>query len=369
MGVTKEELQLILSAKDRMSGVLRKNRKALDMMLGLAKGVGLVFAAWRVAKTAMAIGRMGAEVERLNISFRRLSGAAPDQMLNELRKASRGTISDMGLMLSANRAMMLGVTKDAKTMARLTEIAIARGQALGVSAQQSFDNIVTGIGRMSPLILDNLGILTGGKRVFDEYAASIGKSADALTDLEKRQALLNRVLEDTIEFLPDAASQGERLTAAYANLKDSLTVLVADPYGDLMEVVAEELELWTRAIKLVTGAGAAYEGLNVFLRAHIDLVEDLPSAYDQAVSALSGLIDDLRAAGWKTLQERRMGATPWDWISLDDIQEAQRLYGLDKAAMIDYLSEMAYLRKDAAAAQDKLDAEAIRKTEAHGRAE
>ena len=55
------------------------------------------------------------------------------------------------------------VTRDVAAMAvSYTHLDVykrqVRGRAMGLSTTQAFGDIVTGIGRMSPLILDNLGI-------------------------------------------------------------------------------------------------------------------------------------------------------------------------------------------------------------------
>jgi len=249
MAVTEEELRLILAVKDQMSGVVKKNEKGLTALKQAAKALGIAYAAMRLAKTVLAFARLGTEVERLNTSFRRLTGGVPDEMLNRLREATRGTISDMSLMMNANRAMMLGVTKDAGTLARLTEIAIARGQALGITAQFAMESLVLGLGRMSPKILDNIGILTGGQKTFDDYAASIGKSADALTDEEKRLALVNMILQDNIKLTDDAASSAEKAAAQFTNLKNALARLLATPTGKFLGKLADDLHAITYLIE------------------------------------------------------------------------------------------------------------------------
>ena len=48
---------------------------------------------------------------------------------------------------------------------------------------------------MSPRILDNLGIIFNAEKVYSDYAATLGISADRLSDFGKKQALLNVVME------------------------------------------------------------------------------------------------------------------------------------------------------------------------------
>lgn len=199
---------------------------------GLA--VGAIKAVDAVADLTAELYDAGAAAQRMHEGFRDLAG--DDRavgMLDQLREAARGTISDMGLIASANRAMMLQVTQDADTMARLVEVAIARGRNLGVGAQEAFDNIATGIGRMSHLVLDNLGILTGGQQGMERYAKTIGKTADQLTDFEKRQYLVNKVLEDSVTLTDDAASSMERYAAARENLKTEVGLVMAEALPDI----------------------------------------------------------------------------------------------------------------------------------------
>lgn len=128
-------------------------------------------------------------------AMERQFSVSADNIVKELRKVSKGTVSTKDLVLSANKAMALGVTKDIGQMSQLLAIARERGKALGVDTTQAFEDIVTGIGRASPLILDNLGIITKG---WDKQAKAQGKAMDA-------QFILNKVLADGSELL---AKQG-----------------------------------------------------------------------------------------------------------------------------------------------------------------
>jgi hypothetical protein len=90
---------------------------------------------------------------------------------------------------------------------------------------------------MSPLILDNLGIVTGGEAVFTAYAASIGKAADALTDAERKQALLNKVVSSTDTSGEMVVSQFERMDAALANAK----IAMGELFGPAVAQIAQNL--------------------------------------------------------------------------------------------------------------------------------
>lgn len=196
----------------------------------MAGGVAGFFAVGQLTQTVAELGKMGAQAERTRAAYDDLAAGAGQSgaaMLQAMRTATAGTVADSELMLSANRAMMLGVADNAGEMSRLMAAAIERGRALGVSSSQAVNDIITGIGRMSPMILDNLGI-TGAAKAFDTYAASLGKTADQLTDVEKKQALVNTVLAGASPggvVLDDAAAAFERMDASLTNAKEALGVL------------------------------------------------------------------------------------------------------------------------------------------------
>ena len=161
-------------------------------------------------------------------------------MLATLRNASQGTISDYDLMLSANRAMMLGVAQNSDEMTKLLEVAMRRGQAMGLSTQQAFNDIVTGIGRASPMILDNLGIVINATETYEAYARSIGVAADTLTKAQQTRALVQAVTATATGEGVDMGSTAApaQLTTAVANLRAEIA-LSMDGWQALMREIAE----------------------------------------------------------------------------------------------------------------------------------
>ena len=76
------------------------------------------------------------------------------------------------------------------------DIARTKAKNMGITTTQAYNDIVTGLGRGSAMILDNLGIVVNSTEANEEYAKSIGKTAAQLTDAEKKQALINNVVSD-----------------------------------------------------------------------------------------------------------------------------------------------------------------------------
>jgi hypothetical protein len=197
----------------------------LAMVTGVVVGVGAA------VKKGLDFAEAGANLQRLETAGQGLAaglGGSYDVLMDKLRQASMNTVSNSELMLSANRAMMLGLGGDAEKMGQLMEVAGFRGRAMGLSTSQAFSDIVTGIGRASPLILDNLGIILNAEETYKRYAETIGKSADDLTKAEQTQALLNATIADGQRQIAaagglaaDNATAFEQWEAASANLADA----------------------------------------------------------------------------------------------------------------------------------------------------
>ncbi len=75
------------------------------------------------------------------------------------------------------------------------DIAQRLGRALGRDTASSVESLITGIGRQSRLMLDNIGIIVKSDEAYREYANKIGTTVDKLTDADKKTAFLQATME------------------------------------------------------------------------------------------------------------------------------------------------------------------------------
>lgn len=259
-------LEIILRLKDEASKAVRGASQAisrnLDSIAAASKKLAVVSGA---GFTAMAVGikklvSEGLEAEQISESFARMTkevGYSSDQLVESLRKASAGTVDTTSLMLTSNRAMALGVGRNMEEVTTLMEIARVKGRALGLTTTQAFNDIVTGIGRGSPLILDNLGITIKQAAAQEQYAEALGKTAAELTDTEKKNALLNAVLtsgraelEAIGEVQLTAAEQMQQLKAQFADIASTIGsafVPVLQSVVTFLQPFLEKLAKWIEA--------------------------------------------------------------------------------------------------------------------------
>jgi len=137
------------------------------------------------------------KVESMGRAFDTLSGSADSSKIafKQLQEATDGTMSQFDLFQQANNAMILGVSKNSDEMAEMFDIAQRLGRALGKDTASSVESLVTGIGRQSRLMLDNIGIIVKSDEAYTKYAKKLGVNVEQLTDAEKKQAFLSATME------------------------------------------------------------------------------------------------------------------------------------------------------------------------------
>lgn len=241
----------LTSTLDRIERQIATTANVAGKAEGAFRNMVGAFGVQQLVQGGVELAQLGGQALTTSTRFDQLAtsaGQSGDAILNALRKASGGEISDLNLQLTANRANLLGVATSADQFSVLMAIARDRAQQLGTSTTSAFNDLVTGLGRGSALILDNLGIMVKASEANDKYAASLGKTAAQLSDAEKKQALINAVLEQgraslsaTGGAVDGPASAFERLGVAADNAKTKIGELIATaaaaPAGGLASFV------------------------------------------------------------------------------------------------------------------------------------
>tara|TARA_R100001594_G_scaffold17745_1_gene35874 strand:- start:179 stop:2167 length:1989 start_codon:yes stop_codon:yes gene_type:complete len=179
-----------------------RNRKSMAMFeqsLATVRSRLLVFnfAMGMGIRQLIQFSQQAARVQDMSRAFTTLSGTGENASLavNKISRAVKGTMSQMDLFKQSNNAMILGVTRNTDEMAEMFKIAQTLGAALGVDTAHAVESLITGIGRQSRLMLDNIGIIVKSDDAYKNYAAQLNKTVDQLTDAEKKQAFFTAAME------------------------------------------------------------------------------------------------------------------------------------------------------------------------------
>ena len=194
-----------LASDDTVNGVLLGNM--------LTKGAELFGEKVREFKDSIAeLINGGLEMaEQADGVTRAFNNLNQEGLLDNLRKATKGTVNDVQLMTAAVQANDFRIPLE--DLGKYLEFAQLKAQQTGQSVDYMTNSIVTGLGRKSPLILDNLGI----------SAAEISEKTKQTGDFMKAVAeIVDTQLAEAGETYISAADRAAQKTVELQNAQKAL---------------------------------------------------------------------------------------------------------------------------------------------------
>ncbi|HUW09136.1 MAG TPA: hypothetical protein VM537_05365, partial [Anaerolineae bacterium] len=208
-------------------------------MASLGKGIatGMAAGVAALAGVGIAVGKLVSvtkDIPAVAAAFEGLGGS-----IATMRQGSLGMVTDIDLMKSYNSAAQLvskGFAEDlGPAMQYLSKVSAATGQDMGFM----IDSLVKGVGRLSPMILDNLGIQVNATEANDAYAKSLGVSAEELTKSQQQTAMMNLVMEKLKANTADMPAVVGTSAQAMASFQTTLMNVRNELGTSLIPVIAE----------------------------------------------------------------------------------------------------------------------------------
>lgn len=194
-----------LAASDQANGMLYGNMmtKAAELFGSYAQGFKdsvkeLIDGGLEMAETADGVTKAFKDMDQ------------PD-LLENLRNATKNTVNDVQLMTAAVQAKDFRIPLE--DLGKYLQFAQLKAQQTGQSVDYMTNSIVTGLGRKSPLILDNLGI----------SAAEISEKTKQTGDFMKAVAeIVDTQLAEAGETYISAADRAAQKTVELQNAQKAL---------------------------------------------------------------------------------------------------------------------------------------------------
>lgn len=254
-----KELQIIIKAIDRASSVfdgVEKKATGLGGALGtLGKVGGLALAGVATAGAAVgtALVGAGAAMTKLAVDAAPLAGIQAafegitensDAMLASLREGSLGMVTDIDLMKNYNQAAMLVGDTFAEQLPDAMTYLTKVSAATGTSMDYLMNSLVTGVGRLSPMILDNLAIQVSLAEATERASEMYGVAADELTKEQQQAGMMDVIMEklaETTAEMPEvagtAAASWAALGVTFKNLKDQVGLALVPALETLLNAL------------------------------------------------------------------------------------------------------------------------------------
>ncbi len=242
-------VQLGLDMKNLEAGLNKSNRLLegfKDSVTEIGQSMIAAFAVERVAEFGLEVVKLSGQADGVRRVFNQLQGST--EVLQQMKEATQGTVSELDLMKYAVQADNFNIPLS--QMGKLFEFAHQRALATGQSVDYLVQSIVTGIGRKSPLILDNLGISAIALR---EKLHGVGTESATVADIAK--AVGEIAHEGLAKFgtaAETAASKMEALNATWENMKVTLGDLIATPFGDFLSRTTKDIETLDNLTQIIS---------------------------------------------------------------------------------------------------------------------
>lgn len=195
----------------------------------IGAAIGVAFATRQIIDFTKKAIILAQEVRGVEKAFNKIDDPG---LLNNLRNATQGAVSDLELMKSAVNAKNLGVPIE--KLGTLFQFASQRAAETGQNVQQLVTDIVGGLGRKSTLVLDNLGIsaidLKKGLNGVSLEAASVAELTDSLAGIIEGQ------LDPA--FL-GATSSTDKFSAMMTNLTASVGKNLLPAFDETVDILTE----------------------------------------------------------------------------------------------------------------------------------
>lgn len=236
------------AAIDKLGGKLKQVDKQASVTGGMLDKIGPVvaaaFATQKITAFVTESVKLAGKLQGVEAAFDRLNNPA---LMDELRGATQGTVSDLNLMQNAVRAASFKIPLE--ELGTLFEFARRRAKETGEDVDYLVNSIVTGIGRKSPMILDNLGIsstaLSDKLNGAAVASSSIGTVTKAVGEIAREE------LASMGDEVITTQDKMDRLSASTDNLKAAVGTALTPAVNVLVVALADLNEHLTKAFESI----------------------------------------------------------------------------------------------------------------------
>jgi hypothetical protein len=238
-----ERIKLILTGAKKATRDAKKFETGLQKIQKAAvMAGGSFFAAQGIIQGFKRSIELAGKFDNAALGFSKLTSTVGGSAvsINKLRDAVDGTVNDIDLMTMANNALTLGVADSTEQLAEMFDGAQRLGKVLGLDTKNAVNSLVTGMGRQSRLMLDNLGIIVDAEVAYRNFKEEMDIGTASLTEQQKKLAFNNetiRQLTNAVKTLgEEELTMAEKIAQANSSWDNFLTD-VGDAFNPFINII------------------------------------------------------------------------------------------------------------------------------------
>ena len=272
LGINTDDFQKgIGKAKKQMTGFEKAGAS-------FAKNIGGLFAGAFAVDAIISFGQEASELAGkltgVEAAFKKIDNGG---LLKNLRAATKGTVSDLELMQNAVKAENLGLPVE--QLGTYFEFARRTAKATGESVDFLVQSIVTGIGRKSPLILDNLGIstvqLNEALKKTPDFATAVG------IVIEEKMAKAGDDIDSAAESSAQLAARWDNAKTKAGGLINKGLVPLQDSLSNVIEGMDGLFESNQSFEQFIANYTKAWTGVTINVKSFEEQLTSLIKVFDR----------------------------------------------------------------------------------------
>ncbi len=304
-------------AKKQMESVANAHKAGAEKMADVARSVqNTIIGIFSISAIKSFVMSTKDAVVEAEASFRGLesvanfSGVGIGKAMGEAAKlASDGLMTTAEASKALQNLLSRGYSLDqaVTTLTRLKDAA-AYNRAAHQSMGEAVVSATEGLKNENSVLVDNAGVTKNVSVMWKEYAESIGKGANSLTQAEKVQAEYNGVMAETEAQVGNAAKASEglqgksaKLSSTFLNLKVSIGEVLTPSFELLAEIATWVIGKFDTFVRIIQISGAQIGKWGADVGAVFDAVanwdfSNLRSQLASNAEVLRDMVDDIMTA-------------------------------------------------------------------------
>jgi hypothetical protein len=254
---TAAELKDLGKATKETGALTEKFNLGMMALQGAVIAAGLSF-----IKSVPALVKQGVSIDRANLALEAYTGSteAAEEALEGVIRATGGAIDKFTATQNATKLFSMGLASNAEEAAKLTEIAVTLGAAMGKDAKVAFEDFTLMLANQSIPRLDTFGMSAGQVRT------RMNELTEANKDLDRQTAFTIATMEIGQQRLDELAVAGFEATdsiaileAKFADAKNELALFLSDGLVPIIDGILEFGEAISDHVAWIKKTSFSYE--------------------------------------------------------------------------------------------------------------
>lgn len=271
--MSRTEIQLVITARNEAGATLRRLssqlgsvrkkfgtemnmiRKATKYATVAVTGLTAAFG-YFVKKAAFSAARIE-ELEVVLLAVAKANGVATDKAKDTVRQLRTFNIAHKQALVITNLFMQSEI--DLADAIKLANVAKDLAVIASMDSSEATQTLIEATANQSILMLRQFGIVTNLDKIYGTYAEAVGKTADSLTEAEKKQAFLNEILDKGKKAAGSYEAAMGTVSKRYRSLTGRVIpdfiALLGGSFLETMGIVVDKIGNWTNSLQEVKEDG------------------------------------------------------------------------------------------------------------------